>query len=715
MTPRGPALSRDPAATARILAASLGQLDDWYLSGFLIEAARGLDRLERRLRRGALPGRGFEPARSGRLDPWSVPDGAWLAMVRRRPALACYPLGEIVERAVKKAVVEQLIGAGLRPGRRRRPSARAAATTLARGLGRPRERRLLRRFLAHFLFELCIDLIRREDRHSEPEPAYLYHFTIDGRFRSLAEERSWRRWLTGTCAAWAERLLPHLLAALPETDFGAVREAVRAGFREIGGRVPRHPGRGLPDPVFRVVASDRLEDALERGDPEDPRVTLLVLNRVGGNVSVGCDWLRGGPGSAIEDGIAPLVRDLVEIGAAVYMAGVVVSRQRHLGRRLDFELRVRCPKRWSAVARRIERVASILTRDDLTLSFEPRGTPGTAPHSRLARRRTDRPVCLFSGGLDSLAGAVRLLEAGERPILLSHYANSSLAALQKHLVGRLRAIYGSDRLDHLGVYVAPSGAPSNPLPLRPRRRQPMARFLRPFMLLSLACSAALHFGSRRVLICESGPLAIYPLFNEGQIRTRSVDPRFVGGFQRLIRRVSRTRLRIDNPLLYMTKGEALEAFADPRLSGLLADSNSCWHWAQLRAVAKRRGVDAAGATHDGSCLPCLVRRAAVHAAGLWEADAGYVADIFTDFGELDREAVLTVADYFRFCENLRTLPSAEGLLLAPDFSVCAPGVDCDRLLRMFRRSARELRSVLVARGGRELRRALGLTAAGRGR
>ena len=46
-------------------------------------------------------------------------------------------------------------------------------------------------------------------------------------------------------------------------------------------------------------------------------------------------------------------------------------------------------------------------------------------------------VMLFSGGLDSLAGAVDYLEAGERLLLVSHYDFGQLASLQQTLAAAL--------------------------------------------------------------------------------------------------------------------------------------------------------------------------------------------------------------------------------------------------------------------------------------
>ncbi len=64
---------------------------------------------------------------------------------------------------------------------------------------------------------------------------------------------------------------------------------------------------------------------------------------------------------------------------------------------------------------------------------------------------------LFSGGLDSLVGAIDRLEAGDRLLLVSHYDYGQLAAVQQSLAGELTRHYGPDRLHHLGVRVQLEG------------------------------------------------------------------------------------------------------------------------------------------------------------------------------------------------------------------------------------------------------------------
>jgi hypothetical protein len=75
---------------------------------------------------------------------------------------------------------------------------------------------------------------------------------------------------------------------------------------------------------------------------------------------------------------------------------------------------------WLALAPRLGRLLNFLTGDDWTLKVREApldlGLKGEWPHAW----RPDG-VMLFSGGLDSLVGAVDFLEAGQRLVLVSHY------------------------------------------------------------------------------------------------------------------------------------------------------------------------------------------------------------------------------------------------------------------------------------------------------
>lgn len=75
---------------------------------------------------------------------------------------------------------------------------------------------------------------------------------------------------------------------------------------------------------------------------------------------------------------------------------------------------------WLPLAPRLEQVLNFLTGDDWTLKLREAslnlGIKGMWPHPW-----SPDGVMLFSGGLDSLVGALDFLEAGQRLLLVSHY------------------------------------------------------------------------------------------------------------------------------------------------------------------------------------------------------------------------------------------------------------------------------------------------------
>ena len=65
-------------------------------------------------------------------------------------------------------------------------------------------------------------------------------------------------------------------------------------------------------------------------------------------------------------------------------------------------------------------------------------------------------VCLFSGGLDSLVGAVQLLEAGYVVRLVAHHETGLAPGRQRELANALSAHYGADRVALSQMFLRPS-------------------------------------------------------------------------------------------------------------------------------------------------------------------------------------------------------------------------------------------------------------------
>ena len=147
---------------------------------------------------------------------------------------------------------------------------------------------------------------------------------------------------------------------------------------------------------------------------------------------------------------------------------------------------------WSQLAPDLARLLNFLTGDEWTLKPRPAkidlGLKASWPHAW-----RPQAVVLFSGGLDSLVGAIDLLEQGHRLVLVSHYDFGQLASLQQGLAAALTAHYGSEKVHHLGVRLQFPEAPE--LTMRSRS----------LLYLALALATAAAFGAGTpVLVPENG-------------------------------------------------------------------------------------------------------------------------------------------------------------------------------------------------------------------
>ena len=268
---------------------------------------------------------------------------------------------------------------------------------------------------------------------------------------------------------------------------------------------------------------------------------------------------------------------------------------------------------WVPLAPRLAQLLNFLTGDDWTV--KAREAPldlelkGNWPH-------TWRPdaVMLFSGGLDSLVGALDRLEAGQRLLLLSHYDFGQLASIQQTLAAALVRQYGADRVHHLALRVQFPEAPE--LSLRSRS----------LLYLALGLAGAAAWGPATPLIIpENGWISLNPplTWNRlGSCSTRTTHPDFLEQLTGLWRAAGIEHPLI-NPYQDHTKGDMVRRCRhQAALRRLFPLSVSC-----ARPVVSRWQGGAAGAC--GYCYPCLMRRAALHASG-WDQGSDYLRDVLAD-------------------------------------------------------------------------------------
>jgi hypothetical protein len=327
--------------------------------------------------------------------------------------------------------------------------------------------------------------------------------------------------------------------------------------------------------------------------------------------------------------VPPALRDLIDIAAYVYAADSAITRgsgtDQDLGtawrRCLFFRIPVRRPDLWrdSGVLGQLARTLSFLAEDEYHFQFEPlRDEP---PFQGYFEFRDDdeggevQEVVLFSGGLDSLAGAVQEAVVGGRRILLVHHRSASKRVPRhEQLLRRLR--------EH-----APAAPPLH-IPVRIDKAKRFDREFtqrsRSFLFAALGAALAVMVRQARVCFFENGIVSInLPPSAQvvGARATRTTHPQFLGDLTRLLTQLHGSPLEVVNPFRWNTKTEVVRFIAEAGCADLISLATSCTHvWEMTREH-----------THCGTCSQCIDRRFAALAAGLEAADPGnaYAVDLLT--------------------------------------------------------------------------------------
>jgi len=308
--------------------------------------------------------------------------------------------------------------------------------------------------------------------------------------------------------------------------------------------------------------------------------------------------------------------DLMVIATAVFLADTSYSRNDYSldgwTRRFLIHAPVSDPKVWGAVRDDLGSMLRFLTGDYWKFQFRPRpkahkkiaGTSGKLDFSDFA------PVTLFSGGLDSLIGAIDLLASGRKPLLISHYWDGEAASAQRELREQLEERFGEDAFANIRGRIGAAKADLDEAGSENSQRS------RSFLFYSMAALAADALESTgEILIPENGLIALnVPMERTrlGSSSTRTAHPHFIASMNELAANTG-IDVSFSNPYGFKTKGEMVSECLDGELLAELVHlSMSCSSPAKIRWAGEEP-------KHCGYCVPCLIRRAAL-AAGLDDDD-----------------------------------------------------------------------------------------------
>lgn len=323
--------------------------------------------------------------------------------------------------------------------------------------------------------------------------------------------------------------------------------------------------------------------------------------------------------------------DVLVLAAMVHAADTRINRvqtsQDAWTRELGICVPVSDPELWTGQRALLERMLRFLTGDHWTVSFRAR-PEGMAdfvrrPVASLQNHGFDS-VALFSGGLDSLIGAIDRLEGGASPLFVSHGGDGAISKPQKDLFVDVAAAYRNGDREPKRVRLGMSFT-GNITPGVGREESTRGRS---FLFIALAAMVGSGLARNFSLeVPENGLIALnVPLdtVRLGSLSTRTTHPFYLRRWNELLSHIGIDGVII-NRYWDKTKGEMMEGCLDQNLLRQLAgNSLSCAHPAAGRWIKSAAGRHA----HCGHCVPCIIRQAAFwHAWGRGNDPTGYRVDI----------------------------------------------------------------------------------------
>jgi 7-cyano-7-deazaguanine synthase in queuosine biosynthesis len=351
-----------------------------------------------------------------------------------------------------------------------------------------------------------------------------------------------------------------------------------------------------------------------------------------------------------------LLVDLIEIAAYVYCADRATSRgglaQVGMGadwrRSFHFIIPVRNPDHWNGrtVLEPLRSTLSFLSDDDYTFEFEQATNPVPfqdylefGDDDSAASFRADE-VVPFSGGLDSLSGAIEELSTNEKRIaLVSHRSSSKIFDHQRRLVAELNRRF-PQKIIHVPVLVTRQES------LRAREYTQRSRS---FLYAALASVVAHLFSNNQIRFFENGIVSInLPISAQlvGARATRTTHPLVLEYFREFFSAAIGEAIDVDNPFIWKTKGDVVRSIIDRGCGELIKETISC---TRVYDITKCH-------THCGCCSQCIDRRFAILAANAGDHDPVKMYKVELLAGQREKPEDQTMAEsYVRTALELREL------------------------------------------------------------
>ena len=317
--------------------------------------------------------------------------------------------------------------------------------------------------------------------------------------------------------------------------------------------------------------------------------------------------------------IAPVLIDLLEIATYVYCADQATTRggdsSREYGakwrRQFQFHIPVREPDVWTSkpVRTALCDTLGFLSDDEYEFKFKKLTKPPPIDQyldfgADSATGFQAEEVVLFSGGLDSLGGAIQEAIVDKRSIaLVSHRSSPKIAGRPMALLQDLDKHRPAKKPFHVPVWINKEQALGKEYTQRTRS----------FLYASLAAVVARVFDLWRIRFYENGVVSInLPVSPQvvGGRATRTTHPQVLNGFSEIFSAILQKPFAVENPFRWKTKAEVVKSIREAGCGDLIKHTVSCTHVWEMTTLK----------THCGTCSQCIDRRFGTLSAGCPDAE-----------------------------------------------------------------------------------------------
>lgn len=342
-----------------------------------------------------------------------------------------------------------------------------------------------------------------------------------------------------------------------------------------------------------------------RLDKYDTRLTIpITIDDMKGNVFNIAAVVQMNPIAYFWGKVPSVTYSLLYLSAIVYAIDRGVKRHRYSidgwSRELDVEICLPEFELYQSIEEQINEMLSFLTGDYWTCHFVGEAQVRYGRYENTNRFDGITQVNLFSGGMDSLIGAIDYMtnHPDGKLFLASHYDSGMSGPLSDQR--ELKQFFSRK---YPGLYCsmdAVSITPGESFELSCRSRS--------LMFLSIALIVA-SYADCRIVVPENGSVSLnYPLSasRRASCSTRTTHPVFLKQYRELLGTLGLTT-EVVNPYDKMTKGEMVQHCADKiYLLSIVSHSNSCG-----KRSMHQHMYDNSYATHCGHCMPCMYRKASM--------------------------------------------------------------------------------------------------------